>query len=101
MTDLLLNRGETTLDIRLLVDRSIVEAFVMGGRVVFSKVYAPALLMVPDTHVALQAWGAPLTADVEVHSMGCGWTADPYQTNPTMESLSTLATTDHQLREEQ
>ena len=55
MAALLLNRGETTLDIRLLVDRSIVEAFVMGGRVVFYKVYAPALLMVPDTQVALQA----------------------------------------------
>ena len=93
--DLLFNRGETTLDIRLLVDRSIVEAFVMGGRAVFSKVYAPALLMVPDTHVSLQAWGGPLTADVEVHSMGCGWTAEPYQTNPTMESVSTLATTNH------
>ena len=40
----------------------------MGGRVVFSKVYAPKLLMVPDTHVAIQAWGAPVSADVEVRS---------------------------------
>ena len=70
------------------MDRSVVEVFVMGGRVVFSKVYAPALLMVPDTNVALQAWGAPVSADIEVHSMGCGWTAEPYQTNPTMESVS-------------
>ena len=85
-------RGETTLDIRLLVDRSIVEAFVMGGRVVFSKVYSPALLMVPDTHVAIQAWGAPVFADVEVHSMGCGWTAVPYQTSPTIESISVYGT---------
>ena len=77
-------RGETTLDVRLLVDRSV------GGRVVFSKVYAPALLMVPDTNVALQAWGAAVSADIEVHSMGCGWTAEPYQTNPTMESVSDL-----------
>eukprot|EP01051_Picozoa_sp_SAG22_P000928 SAG22_NODE_30_length_28348_cov_12.488584_25_plen_118_part_00 len=69
------------------VDRSIVEVFVMGGRVVFSKVYAPALLYVPDTHVALRAWGAPTTADVEVHSMGCGWTAEPYQAHPTEKSI--------------
>ena len=60
----------------------------MGGRVVFSKVYAPALLYVPDTHVALQAWGGVATvADVAVYSMGCGWTAEPYQTNPTEESI--------------
>ena len=49
-------------------DRSIVEAFIMGGRVVFSKVYSPALLYLPDTHVALQAWGAAVTADIDVHS---------------------------------
>ena len=60
----------------------------MGGRVVFSKVYAPALLMVPDTHVALQAWGASMLADIEVHSMGCGWTMEPYQAHPTVESVS-------------
>jgi hypothetical protein len=81
------------VDIRLLVDRSIVEVFVMGGRVVFSKVYAPALLMVPDTHVALQAWDAPVTADIDVHSMGCGWTAEPYQTHPTLASISVAGET--------
>ena len=37
-------------------------------RVVFSKVYSPALLYIPDTHVALQAWGAAVTADIDVHS---------------------------------
>ena len=108
-------KGETVVDIRLLVDRSVVEVFVMGGRestrwfgrlslffsllditsvalrragVVFSKLYAPKLLYVPDTHVALQAWGTAVTASVDVHSMGCGWTAEPYQTHPTVDSVS-------------
>jgi hypothetical protein len=36
------------------VDRSLVEAFVMGGRVVFTKVYNPGVLYVPDTNIALR-----------------------------------------------
>ena len=40
----------------------------MGGRVVFTSVYSPARLFIPDTHVALQAWGAAVTADIDVHS---------------------------------
>ena len=55
---------------------------------VFSKLYAPKLLYVPDTHVALTAWDATLTASIEVFGMGCGWTAEPYQTHPTVESVS-------------
>ena len=38
----------------MLVDRSLVEAFVMGGRVVFTKVYNPGVLYVPDTNIALR-----------------------------------------------
>ena len=79
--------NETLLDIRILVDRSIVEVFIMGGRVVFSKTYSPSVLYVPDTHVAVHAWGdvSPLTlASADVFSMGCGWTDPPYQPNPTM-----------------
>ena len=75
---------------RILVDRSVVEVFVMGGRVVFSKTYNPQLLYVPDTNVAVQAWGGAATASVDVFSMGCGWTAEPYQPHPTEESISAL-----------
>ena len=79
-------KGESAIDLRLLVDRSVVEVFVMGGRVVFSATYAPSVLYVPDTHIALHAWGSTtggVTAtSIEVYSMGCGWTDPPYQTNP-------------------
>ena len=73
---------ETALELRILVDRSVVEVFVMGGRAVFTKSFLPSVLYVPDTHVVLQAWGdvAALTLpSVEVYSMGCGWTDPPYQ----------------------
>ena len=77
-------KGETALELRVLVDRSVVEVFVMGGRAVFSKTFAPSVLYVPDTHVALQAWGDvdALAASVDVYSMGCGWTDPPYQPAP-------------------
>ena len=71
----------------MLVDRSVVEVFAMGGRVVFSKTYNPGLLYVPDTNIALQTWGAGTTASIDVWSMGCGWSDPPYQPNPTFESI--------------
>jgi len=81
-------KGEE-LSLRVLVDRSVVEVFVMGGRVVFTKTYNPSVLYVPDTNVVLHAWGNSLTASADVFSMGCGWTAEPYQPHPTMESILT------------
>ena len=80
--------GETSVEIRMLVDCSIVEVFVMGGRVVFTQMFNPAVLYVPDTNVALHSWGTDVIASFDVFSMGCGWTNAPYQPNPTMESVS-------------
>ena len=86
-------RDELTLDIRLLIDRSTVEAFLMGGRVVFSATYRPSVLYVPDTHVALHTWGAAgsYNATADVFSMGCGWSDPPYQPHPTAASLRPAA----------
>ena len=39
-------KGETKVDIRVLVDRSIIEVFIMGGRVVFTKGYNPGIFYV-------------------------------------------------------
>lgn len=76
-------KEEHDLSIRVLVDRSTVEVFIMGGRVVFSATYAPTVLYVPDTHVALHAWGVNVgNASADVYSMGCGWTDPPYQPRP-------------------
>ena len=78
------------LDIRVLVDRSLVEVFVMGGRVVFTKTYELPLLYVPDTNVVLQTWDAATTASADVFSMGCGWADEPWQPHPTVESITTF-----------
>ena len=45
-------------------------------------------IQLPDTNVALHAWGTPITASADVFSMGCGWTEEPWQPNPTMETMS-------------
>ena len=75
--------GEAALDLRILVDRSVVEVFVQGGRAVFSKTFAPSVLYVPDTWLAVHAWGVPVTLEtIDVHSMGCGWTDPPWQPHP-------------------
>lgn len=83
-------KGETQLDLRILMERCVVEVFVMGGRVVFSKTYSPQVLYVPDTNVVVQAWVATLTSAVDVFAMGRGWTNSPYQSEPTEESVSSF-----------
>lgn len=67
--------GETTVDFRLLVDRAIIEVFVMGGRAVGTMTFRPLDQGVPDTRVNLiGAIGASLLVkEASVSSMGCGW----------------------------
>ena len=69
--------GET-LDIRVLVDRPVVEIFVNKGRAAF--VSADNSFHENHTKVALFNSGkAPVTANVSAFGMGCGWT----KTKPT------------------
>lgn len=65
------------LDLRLLVDRTIVEAFVAGGRVVFTETledFAGSLVALSST--------APVAAAVAAYSMGCGWNATAWNDRP-------------------
>ena len=83
--------GETTVDVRILVDRSIVEIFIMGGRIVFTQAavtsvyndpyHIPALTS--DTAVSLHT-GTPLAVSYNVYYMGCGWDEIPYTDHPRM-----------------
>jgi hypothetical protein len=72
--------GETELDFRVLVDRAIVEAFVMRGRAVSTMTFRPLDQGVPDTRVNLVGAatnGASLVVkEANVWSMGCGWEAE-------------------------
>jgi hypothetical protein len=67
----LLLHGET-LDVRVLIDKSIVEFFVMGGRAAYvacDKFYSPA-----NSSVHIFTGAAPVVvANVSAWSMGCGW----------------------------
>ena len=64
--------GESSLDMRILVDRIIVEVFVQGGRVAYTKSFAPEHWT--QTAVQLLASnGTALASSAKVWSMGCGW----------------------------
>ena len=61
------------LRVRLLVDRSIVEAFLGGGRIVATARDYPAADEVA-ARVWTSEWSAPLEiTSVSAWSMGCGW----------------------------
>jgi sucrose-6-phosphate hydrolase SacC (GH32 family) len=65
-----------TLDVRVLIDKSIVEFFVMGGRAAYvacDKFYSEA-----NSSVHIFNTGAvPVTVpNVSAYQMGCGWTHD-------------------------
>jgi sucrose-6-phosphate hydrolase SacC (GH32 family) len=73
--------GATAVDIRVLVDRSIVEVFVGGGRVAAVMAYQPpndvsdtdAMGLENFTSVHLFADQSQAVANVSIHQMGCAW----------------------------
>ena len=66
--------GET-LDVRVLLDRALVETFLQGGRVAF--VDASMRFSLDSTSVYLFNHGAaPVSANVSAHQMACGWTSE-------------------------
>ena len=79
--DFTLPAGARTVDIRVLVDRSIVELFVGGGRVAAVMAYQPpndvsdinAMDIENFTSVHLFADQPQVVANVSIHQMGCGW----------------------------
>ena len=76
-----LNKTETGLDVRVLVDRSIVEVFLGGGKAAALMGYQPpndvsdpkAMDLLGYTSVHLLAAQATVVTDVKIHQMGCGW----------------------------
>lgn len=65
-----LEKGETELEVRVLVDRSITEWFVGRGRLAVSRrVYPPE----GYTNAFVSASAAITVASVEAYDMACGW----------------------------
>ena len=70
---LVLRAVEKTVDVRILVDRSIVEVFAAGGRAVIATRDYPE-----KEETAMRLWsedGRMLLPRVDVWSMDCGWAA--------------------------
>ena len=69
-------RGEDELDVRLVVDRSVVEIFVAGGRVAgLMATRTPNATLATAVHVFAPAFApaGALVASLDIWSMGCGW----------------------------
>ena len=70
-------KGES-LDIRIYVDRPVVEFYINGGRSAYT--HASADFSMNNTAVRLfnRGTASPIEAsNITVHGMGCGWTATP------------------------
>jgi len=87
--------GESVVDLRVLIDRSIVEAFILGGRAVLTKNYIYGVANPPassaagqtdmseerrtDRNTTIHAFALDrevVLEQVTVYSMGCMWKAD-------------------------
>ena len=67
------------LELRILLDRPIIEVFLMGGRAAFVSHTAEfnssrAAVRLHNRNQGGAA--APIVAEVAVHGMGCGWAAE-------------------------
>ena len=62
---------ETTVDVRVLVDRSIAEFFVQGGRAAKTERGYPG--QGEATVILGASFAGAVTESFEVHDMGCGW----------------------------
>ena len=73
--DFNLVRGQTEVEVRVLLDRSIIEVFVAGGRVSGLVTTLPAAQEYSKIHLVASAMNAgPIAAtNISAWGMGCGW----------------------------
>jgi len=65
--------GQASVDLRVLVDRSIVEVFANGGQAAGLLAYLPSSAEHTSVHLFSRGEEAATVEDVQVFSMGCGW----------------------------
>ena len=70
-----LTKGRSLLDVRLLVDRSIVEVFVAGGQVAgLMATRTPNATLATAVHLFAAGGGPALTLNrLDIWELGCGW----------------------------
>jgi hypothetical protein len=71
--------------VRILSDRSIADFFVMGGRWAGTVAWVSGTPRLANaSQIRIFAAQAGMKADIEVHSMGCGWEFPSYTEHPNM-----------------
>jgi hypothetical protein len=76
---------EDELSVRILADRSVADIFVQGGRWAATQGWQHTAPRRPaDSYVMVWSNSAGVSAQVDVHAMGCGWLNPSYTDNPTL-----------------
>ena len=71
--------------VRILPDRSVADFFVQGGQVAGTTAWPQKdPRAATDSQVSVSSSGTGVTADIDVWSMGCGWTTPSFTDSPTM-----------------
>ena len=76
---------EEELAVRILADRSVADIFVQGGRWAATQGWHDAAPRKPaDSNVMVWSGSAGVSAQVDVHAMGCGWLNPSYTDKPSL-----------------
>jgi hypothetical protein len=76
---------EDELAMRILADRSVADLFLQGGRWAATQGWQHTAPRKPaDSLVMVWSGSSGLSAQVDVHAMGCGWLNPSYTDKPTL-----------------
>ena len=76
---------EDEVFVRILADRSIADIFLQGGRWAATQGWQHTAPRKPaDSNVMVWSGSSGVSAQVDVHAMGCGWLNPSYTDKPTL-----------------
>ena len=76
---------EDELAVRILADRSVADIFLQGGRWAGTQGWQhPAPRKPADSNVMVWSGSSAVSAQVDVHAMGCGWLNPSYTDQPSL-----------------
>ena len=76
---------EDELEVRILADRSVADIFIQGGRWAATQGWQHTAPRKPaDSNVMVWSGSSGVSAQVDVHAMGCGWLNPSYTDKPTL-----------------
>ena len=76
---------EDELAVRILADRSVADIFLQGGRWAATQGWQHTAARKPaDSNVVVWSGSGGVSAQVDVHAMGCGWLNPSYTSEPTL-----------------